>query len=221
MLSKLSKLRDNNPGLCIRPVRSAAFSKYGRIVDGYDFSQLIEYADANTCIPVEGNIYVPDDKNTHSFKIFFELMENLFGEMQIQIGYCNGRNTKLNALEYHRSSEINAAVTDCVLLLASVTDIFEHQIDSRRVNAFYIRRGEVVELYSTTLHFSPCSVEEGGFKMLVILPEGTNLPLSSPSGKDPMLWKKNKWLMIHREAEHLKRSGAYEGITGDNIEIRF
>ena len=43
-----------------------------------------------------------------------------FGEMEIQIGYCNGHNSMLNALEYHKSSEINVAATDAVLLLGSI-----------------------------------------------------------------------------------------------------
>ena len=38
--------------------------------------------------------------------------EKGFGGLPVQIGYCNGSNVKLNALEYHRSSEIDIAVTD-------------------------------------------------------------------------------------------------------------
>ena len=41
------------------------------------------------------------------------------------IGYCNGKNRKLNALEYHRSSEVNVAVTDMILLTGMEQDIGE------------------------------------------------------------------------------------------------
>jgi len=216
----LDRIRSRNPNLCIRPVGSAEFKKYGRIIDEYDFAPLIGYAEKNTFIPEEGNIYVADDPNMHSFAVFEELKRSFFGEMPIQAGYCNGRNVKLNALEYHKSSEINVAVTDSILLLGWLADINEGKIDSGKIEAFYIRKGEAVELYGTTLHYSPCAVETSGFKMIVVLPEGTNLPLASPAGKDPMLWMKNKWLIIHPEAAHLKSRGAYVGITGENIEIR-
>ena len=46
--------------------------------------------------------------------MYAELQKKGYGELPIQIGYCNGKNYKLNALEYHRSSEIDVAVkTQC------------------------------------------------------------------------------------------------------------
>lgn len=41
----------------------------------------------------------------------------LYGDMPIQVGYCNGRNTTYNGFEYHKGSEINVAVTDFMLVL--------------------------------------------------------------------------------------------------------
>ena len=54
-----------------------------------------------------------------------ELSDGIYGQMGIQLGYCNGHNKKLNALEYHRDSEVNLAVTDLVLLLGRQQDIEE------------------------------------------------------------------------------------------------
>lgn len=48
--------------------------------------------------------------------------------MPIQIGYCNGHNSKLNALEYHRDSEINIAATDMILMLGLLTDVNDDYI---------------------------------------------------------------------------------------------
>ena len=48
-----------------------------------------------------------------------EIEKIFYGELPIQIGYCNGHNELLNAVEYHRSSEINLAATDAVLILGS------------------------------------------------------------------------------------------------------
>ena len=39
------------------------------------------------------------------------------------IGYCNGHNSLLNAVEYHRSSEVNVAATDLILLIGMQQDI--------------------------------------------------------------------------------------------------
>ena len=50
-----------------------------------------------------------------ALKISEELMEREYGGLPIQIGYCNGNNYCLNAVEYHRSSEINIAVEDLKL----------------------------------------------------------------------------------------------------------
>ncbi len=37
--------------------------------------------------------------------------------MPVELGYCMGHNQKLNALEYHRSSEVNVSVTDYIVFL--------------------------------------------------------------------------------------------------------
>ena len=71
--------------------------------------------------------------------------------MPIQIGYCNGHNTKLNALEYHRDSEINVAATDAVLMLGSLQDVKEdHTYDTSLVEAFSVPAGPAVEVFATT-----------------------------------------------------------------------
>ena len=60
----------------------------------------------------------------------------------------------LNALEYHRSSEANVAVTDIILLLGQQSDITEDfTYDTAQLEAFFIPAGTAVELYATTLHY--------------------------------------------------------------------
>ena len=62
-----------------------------------------------------------------------------FGGIPIEIGYCNGHNKKLNAVEYHRSSEINVAVTDLVLLIGSQQDITDDfTYDTSKIEAFLV-----------------------------------------------------------------------------------
>ena len=74
-----------------------------------------------------------------------------------------GDNHKLNGLEYHRSSEINIAVTDMILLLGSQQDVgTDFTYDTSKVEAFYVPAGTVVEMYATTLHYAPCTAQPGG-----------------------------------------------------------
>ena len=55
--------------------------------------------------------------------------------------------------------------------------------------------------------------------MAVFLHKGTNLPLESKTS-DPKLWAVNKWLYAHKDTKQA-RDGAYVGIVGENIEIKY
>ncbi|KAG4083946.1 hypothetical protein H8356DRAFT_1746474 [Neocallimastix lanati (nom. inval.)] len=151
-----------------------------------------------------------------------KLGTSLYGGLPYQFGYCNGYNTKMNCLEYHRNSEFNLGVEDFVLLLAKISDIKNHKIDSSKVKAFRVPKGVLIEVYGSTLHYAPCHTNASkGFKVLVALPKGTNLEKPKTSNKnfdDKILFASNKWLYAHKEAPEVK-DGAYIGITGDNIDI--
>ncbi len=56
-------------------------------------------------------VYVPSVEELEALDVAKALQNKGFGGIPIEIGYCNGHNKKLNAVEYHRSSEINVAVT--------------------------------------------------------------------------------------------------------------
>lgn len=85
--------------------------------------------------------------------------------MPIQVGYCNGTNHKLDACEYHRCSELGVAITDLILLLGKLQDVtLEHYYDTDNIQAFFVPAGTVYEMYATTLHYAPCSVDGKTFK---------------------------------------------------------
>ena len=126
----------------------------------------------------------------------------------------------LSALEWHTSSEVNVAITPLVLMLAKRSDMVGNEIDSARVKAFYLPKGTVIECYATSLHFCPCQVTEDGFQMVVALPRGTNEPLLSPVD-DPLLFRRNKWLISHVENQALLARGAVGGIYGTNFKLRY
>lgn len=219
----LEYLRQCNPTRKINSIYDDTFQKYGKVLKGYDFSKSIDIMKSRS-IPETGNIYVASDEELMHTTIAEELRTTFYGNMPIQIGYCNGNSNKLNALEYHKCSEINVAVTDLVLILGDIRNIKNNQIDSSSTEIFFVPSNTIIELYSTTLHFAPCKVSEDGFKSIIILTDGTNLALSSlPSPKceeDQLLWMQNKWLIAHKESIPASK-GAYIGITGENIEIKY
>ena len=171
----------------------------------------------NTPLP-ENVEYVPGLDILESLPVKKELVSRCFGEMEIQIGYCNGHNSMLNALEYHKSSEINVAATDAVLLLGSKQDIKDDfTYDTSLAQAFLLPKGTAVELYATTLHYAPCGVGNDGFKVAIILPKGTNLDLDEEhaKGEDGHLTAKNKWLLGHPDGG--LPEGSPMGLTGENL----
>ena len=151
-----------------------------------------------------------------------EVSEHLFGGMPCQLGWCNGHNTYLNCLEYHRDSEFNLGTEDFVLLLARQEEIAGGKLDTAKVKAFHVPAGTLVEVYATTLHYAPCHVDAAkGFRVLVALPKGTNTAkpaIKNDGGDDPQLWACNKWLLAHPDSAEAK-AGAYVGLVGENIHI--
>ena len=208
----------------ILKVTDTAFKKYGKVVDNLDFSGLVEEL-KKTPVP-EGVIYEPSVKELEALPVMETLSRVTYGEMPVQIGYCNGHNVMLNALEYHRDSEINIAAEDAVLMLGLLSDVEEdHTYDTSKVEAFLLPAGMAVEIYASTLHYAPCHVEEKGFQVAVVLPKGTNYPLKGSHAKlsdqaegineDALLTAVNKWLIGHREGG--LDQGSFLGLKGKNL----
>lgn len=202
----------------IQKLTDPAFRKYGQVLEGYDFTGLIKEM-KHTPVP-EDVIYVPSVEELEALDIMKDLQNKGYGGLPVQIGYCNGHNKKLNAVEYHRNSEINVAVTDLVLLIGHQQDIEpDHTYDTSKIEAFLVPAGTGIEVYATTLHYAPCHVNEGGFQCVVVLPKGTNTDLTfqtEKTGEDSLMTAKNKWLIAHEDA---KIAGAFNGLKGENITI--
>lgn len=194
------------------------FRKYGKVWDGFECSKILKEME-HTPLP-DDVIYVPSVEEMEVLQEAVEFQNRVYGGLPIQIGYCNGNNHKLNALEYHRNSEINIAVTDMILLIGQLADVTpEHTYDTAKVEAFHVPAGTVVEMYETTLHYAPCNVGDNGFKCVVILPKGTNTEIDfvlPKTGEDALMTAKNKWLIAHEEAGI---RGAFNGLLGVNIEV--
>ena len=204
---------------------SECFRKYGRVVKNIDFTPVIEALEKIE-IPADGVEYKPSVESLEAASASVNLSKIFGGELALETGYCAGHNQYLNAVEYHRSSEINIAATDCILLLglrSDVTDDFEY--DTSKIEAFRIRKGTAVELFATTLHYAPCGIEGSGFMVGVVLPAGTNYDLeeehidclADSDDEDKLLTAKNKWLICHPGAKG--EEGHFPGLVGSNIKV--
>ena len=112
---------------------------------------------------------------------------------------------------------------DFILLLGLRSEIeADGMFDTAKVKAFFIPAGVPIDLYASTLHFAPCSARpDQGFKVLVVLPRGTNTakPDFVPvSAEDRLLKARNKWLLAHPESRQAKE-GAAIGLKGVNVDI--
>ena len=169
-------------------------------------------------MPASGSVYTASQPEFENLKISSDIRDKYFGELATQTGYCYGHSNALNALEWHKCSEINIAVTDMILLLGDIRDVKNGRYDSANVKAFLVKKGEAIEVYATTLHFCPIETSPDGFGCVVVLPQGTNLPLDGES-KDKLLFRKNKWLIAHEDNAALTEKGVFPGIYGENYKF--
>ena len=216
MLENLKKL---NPEVELYDVSDKEFASFGRIIKSLDATEIIETA-KKIENPENGSSYLPSVEDFEKLDIAETIKNEYYGSLPTQIGYCWGHNTMMNATEWHTSSEINIAITPLVLILGHIWDIEDGKIDSSKFKAFYLPAGTVVEVYATSLHFCPCEVSKDGFGCVVGLPTGTNTDLTVKKN-DPMLFRKNKWIIAHVDNEALKNKGVVAGITGTNYEIKY
>lgn len=209
--------------MIIKNVRDKEFKKYGKVVEGYDWTELLNTLNEVSPKPEAGTVYKPGDEALEALPIYQELTDRMYGGMPIQIGYCNGSNTRLNCLEYHRDSEVDVAADDIVLLVGSEQDIENGLYDTSKVEAFLCPKGTGVELYATTLHYAPCEAKAGaGFRVIIVLPKGTNTekPAYEPQcEEDHWMTACNKWLLAHPESSEAAK-GARVGLVGINIDIK-
>ncbi len=221
MNTVLEKLREKNPNLPIYSVTDPEFRRYGRVLRG-DTAELAKALDS-CAIPGKGNCYEASVPALEAVELMKDMKRIVFGGMPIEAGYCNGRGDTMNAMEYHKCSEVNFSTTGAVLLLALPEQLDEGRLDSADVVGFYLPADVLVEVFPLVLHFAPCRIAEGGFRCLVILEKGTNEALPSVNtaadGEEKLLWMRNKWLTCHPDSPQ-KESGAFVGISGENLRVK-
>ena len=223
----LARLREANPDISLAPATDPSFVEFGRIIDDLPTAGLADWMSANVPVDPEGgyqrSIGAMEDLVGPSGKTWRQwASRSLYGGAPAQVGWVAGRNTRLNAFEYHKASECLIAATPLVLLLGRMADLEDFsRFDSAKVRGYFMEAGMAIELYATSLHFSPVMAEPGGFRAAIILPSGTNAALegidSGLHGEDGLLRAERKWLLACRDTKPA-RAGARVGM--ENIELR-
>jgi hypothetical protein len=111
----LKELNELNYPLEILSIESPLFREYGEVIS-HDFSDM--FTSSMESMTPEGPTYLKDVEPLHKCRSFLFLEEKVFGGVPIQAGICFGNNSKMNGMEYHKSSEVIIAVTDIVLIRA-------------------------------------------------------------------------------------------------------
>ena len=204
----------------MKRIDSENFRQYGRILD-LNVDDFVKMILARPATPFGQVVYEPSVKEFEALPLFVDFSVQTFGEMPVEFGHCSGFNNKLNAVEYHRSSEIDIAATDLIIMLGCQQDIDykNFSYDTKKIETFFIPAGTAVELYATTLHYAPCGVNGQEFRCGVVLPRGTNAKLSATTnhdGENKLLFAVNKWLIVHQESNI---DGAWIGLRGENVAI--
>ncbi len=198
-------------------VSDSSFRQYGRIITHIDFSEILNSI-STFDIPTEV-LYAATHPLLEDNTIKSVIEKEFYGGLPAQIGYCLGKNDTLNAVEYHKGSELNIVATDLIMCFGHIRDVTDDfTYDTSLMEAFFIPAGTAVELYATTLHYAPFHTNPDGFAMATALPEKTNTTLEyelSDADENKLLLQHNKWLIAHPEAEI---SGAYVGLIGENLK---
>ena len=226
MSDTLTRLERANPELGLLSVEAPEFRRYGRVLGEYDPAEImaraLELLPESDEVVYEASVGALEKPSAFSRAI----ARSVFGGMPVQVGWCYGQNSRMDAVEYHKGIEVLVCLTDVVLLVGDLRDVaFGDDIsyDSRNVAAFCAPKGSVLEFHAWNLHFAPIHAHRGGhFATLVYLPKGTNEPLTysvERVGEGRLLVAVNKWLIAHPDAVPLAEDGAYVGITGENIVV--
>ena len=206
----------------IHSVFDPEFKPYGQVVTGLEDAVAQILAGLSETPLPEAVGYVPTEPILQQLPAAEVIRDHCFGGMPAQLGWCNGHNTKLNCLEYHRDSEFNLGTGDFVLILGLQSQIENGIFDTAKAMAFRVPKGVLVEVFATSLHYAPCHTDaDQGFRVLIALPWLTNTDkpaIAIRTEEDTFMTARNKWLLAHPESDEAK-SGARVGLTGENIDI--
>lgn len=140
MNTELEALRSRNPGVEILPAADPQFASYGRLLTGFDLSE-IEAWGRTVAMPESGNAYQASDAVLEALPAAQAIGLAVYGGMPFQAGPCRGHNHVLNGIEYHSGSEVAVCLQPCVLILGHLWDMQGNTYDGAKTQAFTVRQG--------------------------------------------------------------------------------
>ena len=162
----------------IYSVNDPEFKPYGNVWDDVPSELTSPVLEALSATPIpEGSKYVASAPELEGVKDADKLGFLMFGGRPFQLGWCNGHNTRLNCLEYHRASEFNLGARDFILLVAHRWEIEDGKLTGRYLGDIVDgkRKAELLKLIS--------QVENVDIAQTIAVGDGANdLPMLSVAG---------------------------------------
>jgi hypothetical protein len=232
-MDTLEKLRKINPNRVIYSLNDSIFESFGRLLNISLPKEIIQFMEEEADFPETANCYVASEALMEASDFKEEIAALVFGQMDIQIGYCNGNGNKINGFEFHQCSEVFISITDSLLALTlphKPLGSKAYQIEESYL--FFVPKGSILEIYPMIGHFAPIKVRDQGFRSVIILSKGSNGAIKKMSESENSLYTmnmdenknrpfaKNKWLYVHEDRMDLVDKGAYLNVYGDNSPIK-
>lgn len=218
-----------NPQLKLQALSSGAFANYGctHTISSQIFDELSSVLNKLPEPQALGDEqYIPSSDELETLPCANFIKANLYGTVPCQIGAYAGKAFKLNALEFHKCNEILFITSPAVLLLGHVGQMQGLTYYTSQLEAFFVPANTCVELFSSTLHFSPLAVTSKAVRQAVVQQKFTNTPFSDEFPRplerkplDQLLLERNKWVIAHPEAQAILPK-AFVGLVGENLQLK-
>jgi hypothetical protein len=221
----MRKLNELNPDIDMLSIDDTSFLRYGRVHHDRPVDALLGSLQG---LPGSGAGVlrsVSEQADACPAELASTLRE-IFGSTELQVESVQGRNTRLDALEYHKCAEVVVAGTDMVVLMGLVCDIVwpAGTFDVSRTRAFYVPRGTLYEVFPWCLHSTPVHVHEAeGFRCIVIQPKGAHAPIDftpDQGGEGKLMQGRNTWLIGYADETGSRGTGTHRGLKGRAIELK-
>ena len=210
-----------NPDVHLLTLSDPSFADFGIRYEDYDLTQ-IERVMADVIPPEEGTAYLPSLPQLEATETIQAIGRDVYAGMPIEAGVTQGHARTFTAFEYHQCSETNIMLDDVVMVLAQRRVLeAKGKIDPNRDAAlFYVPKGSVIELYNSTLHYTPLSVSTKAYQVLVIAVKGTNEPLPAGfSSQNPRVVKQGKFQVVHPSRKDKIAQGYQVGLSGKVLTV--
>ena len=221
----MRKLNELNPDIDMLSIEDTSFLSYGSVHRERPVDVLLASLDGRPG-NVTGVLRSLDERPDACPAEFGPTLREIFGRVELQVETVQGRNTRLDALEYHKCVEVVVAGTDMVVLMGLVCDIAwpAGTFDVSRTRAFYVPRGTVYEVFPWCPHSTPVHVHEAeGFRCLVIQPRGAHAPIDftpDPGGEGKLMRGRNTWLISYVDDDGSQGTASHRGLKGRAIELK-